>query len=197
AATPDHADALHLLGVIAYQNNRPEAAIELIDQAIRQNESFPAYHVSRGLALQAFRRLDEALASQDRALALDRHNVEALNNRGLVLQELERFVEALASYDQALAVSPDFAKALNNRGNALRALERYEEAVASYDRALACQPSLTEASYNRGEALRELEQSRPQTKLRNRSSGVNVEGSGAPTRRPAADASALLDSMYR
>jgi tetratricopeptide (TPR) repeat protein len=159
AAIPGHGDALHLLGVIAYQSNRPEMAIELIGQAIEHNGNIASYHTSCGLALQSLRRLGEALDNHDRALALDRDNVEALNNRGLVLQELERFDEALESYDRALAVRPDFAKALNNRGNALRALERLEEAVASYDRALALDPRLVETSYNRGEALRDLEQS--------------------------------------
>jgi tetratricopeptide (TPR) repeat protein len=197
SAAPEHADALYLLGIAAYQRGQSETAIDLIGQAIRQNSGVPAYHTGLGLALQALRRLDEALASHDRALALDRDNIEALNNRGLVQQELGRFEEALENYDHALALRPDFAKALNNRGNALRALERYEEAIASYDRALAIEPNLTEAICNRGEALSELEQSRLQTEPRSRSVGGQTGSPPASARQASVEPRALLDSMYR
>jgi tetratricopeptide (TPR) repeat protein len=48
------------------------------------------------------KRLDEALASYDKALALKSDYVDAFNNRGVAPLELERLDEALASYDQAL-----------------------------------------------------------------------------------------------
>jgi tetratricopeptide (TPR) repeat protein len=155
ALSPVQAEALYLLGVVAYQCARPELALELIGNAIQQNGSFPAYHTSYGLALQQLGRLHGALESHDRALALVPGNAEALNNRGLVLQELERFDEALESYDRALAIKPDLAMTLINRGNALRALHRLDEAVASYDRALALEPNSVEATYNRNNALKD------------------------------------------
>ena len=156
AAAPEHADALHLLGVIAYQVGRHDAALELIDQAIRHNGNSSLYYSNRGLALQGLQRLDEAVASYDRALALAADNAEAWNNRGLALHGLMRFEEAVASYDRALAVRPDPVGAFNNRGNAQRALGRLEEAVQSYECALAGRPDLAEAHYNRGDALRDL-----------------------------------------
>ena len=179
-AVPGHADALYLLGVIAYQSEQAETAIELIGRAIQQNGNSSAYHTGYGLALHKLARLDEALESYDKALAIEPDNAEALNNRGLVLHELERFEEALESYDQALASRPDFANALNNRGNTLRALGRLDEAVASYDRALAIEPNLTEATYNRAEAKTELERSQLPTGERDRSPTTQV------TRVPAA-----------
>ena len=156
AAVPDHADALHLLGVIAYQLGRPETALELIDQAIRHNGNNSQYYCNRGLALEGLQRLDEAVASYDRALTIVPKNPEAWNNRALALHGLMRFEEALASYDRALAVRPDFVEALNNRGNAQRALTRFEEALASYGRALAVRPDLAETHFNRGNILDEL-----------------------------------------
>jgi Tfp pilus assembly protein PilF len=67
-------------------------------------------HCSRGLALQGLKRLDEALASYDKALALKPDFAEVFNNRGQFLHELKRFEEALASYDKALALKPDYAE---------------------------------------------------------------------------------------
>jgi tetratricopeptide (TPR) repeat protein len=154
----DHADALHLLGVIAYQVGRHLVAIDLIGRAIQQNAHNPLYHAGYGLALQGLKRLDEAVASYDRALALQPDNAETLNNRGLALHELTHFGEALESYDRALAIRPDYAEVLNNRGNTLQELERLDEAITAYDRALALKPDLAEANHNRKQALRDIEE---------------------------------------
>jgi hypothetical protein len=61
ATVPGHADALYFLGLIAYQLNQPEMAIELIGKAIQQNGNISYYHTTCGLALQSLRRFDEAL----------------------------------------------------------------------------------------------------------------------------------------
>ena len=156
AAMPDHADALHLLGVIAYQFGQHQAAIQLIGRAIQYNGSDPSYYCSCGLVLQSLKRLDEAVASYDRALALKPDFAEALNNLGTTLQALARFDEALESYDRALALGPDYPAALNNRGNTLRQLARFDEALDSYDRALALKPDYAAALNNRGLALQQL-----------------------------------------
>ena len=91
--------------------------------------------------LQELKRLDEALASYDKALALKPNYAEAIYNRGVALQDLKRFDEALASYD-AIALKPDYAEAYNNRGNALLELKRPDEALASYDKAHRAQARL-------------------------------------------------------
>jgi protein O-GlcNAc transferase len=156
AAAPDHADALHLLGGIAYQTGRYEVAIELIGRAIAHNRNDPSYHCTCGLVLQGLNRLDEAVASYDRALAISPDHPAALINRGLVLQALERFDEALQSYDRVLAIVPDYVEVLINRGNALQYLGRFTEALESYDRALALNPEYAAALNNRGNALQHL-----------------------------------------
>jgi tetratricopeptide (TPR) repeat protein len=81
----------------------------------------------RGDALRALKRLDEALASYEEALAIEPDHVEALGSRGNVLSELKRLEEALVSYDRALAVRPDYVEALGNRADILAALKRFEE----------------------------------------------------------------------
>ena len=101
------------------------------------------------IALHELKRLDEALASYDRALSLRPDHAEALNNRGSALQELKRYDEALASYDRALSLRPDYAEALNNRGNVLQELKRLDEALASYDKAIALKPDYADGFMNR------------------------------------------------
>ncbi len=63
---PRHFDALHLLGVVAYQAGNPLQAVELIGKAIEINpNSSAAYNNERGNVLQSLKRLDEALDSFD------------------------------------------------------------------------------------------------------------------------------------
>jgi hypothetical protein len=74
------------------------------------SKNAPAFN-NRGLALQELKRLDEALASYDKALALKPDFAEVFNNRGLALQELRRFDEALLSFERALTLQPDYVDA--------------------------------------------------------------------------------------
>jgi protein O-GlcNAc transferase len=154
---PDQPDALHLLGVLAIQVGRHDAAAELIGRAVGLNAKNPGYHANLALALQHQGRFDEALKSLDQALALASDHVEALNSRGNVLMKLKRFADALASYDRLIAVKPDLPEAFNNRGIVLKEMDRPEQALSSYDRALALRPDYVEALYNRGNTLQRLD----------------------------------------
>jgi tetratricopeptide (TPR) repeat protein len=154
---PNHFGALHLLGVIAFQTQRMERAIQLIGAAIALNANVAAAHSNLGNALFDLKRNDEALASFDSAIALQPDFAEAYYNRGNVLLDLKRLAEALVSYDRAIALKPDYPKAYSNRGNVLHDLKRPAEAVASYDRAIALKPDFAEAHSNRGNALLDLQ----------------------------------------
>ena len=156
-AQPDQFDALRLLGVLRYQQQRFADALRLIAAALRSNARSAAALGHHGLILAALGRRDEALASYDQALLVNSHDVDVLNNRGNLLQVLGRYDEACASYDRVLAVQPRHADALGNRGNALRAHGRHDEALASYDRALSLVPGHVDALYNRGSLLVEDE----------------------------------------
>ena len=100
-----------------------------------------------------FKRLEEAVESYNRAIALNPDFAEAFNNRGNTLQSLRRFAEAVASYDKAIALKPNRAHQFNNRGNALMRLRRFVDALASYDKAITLDPHNVEAILNRARAL--------------------------------------------
>src|SRR5579872_6596192 len=67
---PNHADALHFLGVIAHQRGHNDAALELLEQAIARNDRVASFHNNLGNVLKALGRLDESVASYHRALTL-------------------------------------------------------------------------------------------------------------------------------
>jgi predicted O-linked N-acetylglucosamine transferase (SPINDLY family)/ADP-heptose:LPS heptosyltransferase len=153
---PKNYDAMHFLGVIAYQRNELQEAVDLIGRAIDVNPNVATPYSNRGNALKDLMRLDEALASYDHAIALKPDFAEAYSNRGLALRCLNRLDEALASYDKAIALKPSYAEAHSNRGNALRELNRPDEALANYDEAIALKPDFASAHFSRGNVLRDL-----------------------------------------
>jgi tetratricopeptide (TPR) repeat protein len=154
-ATPPFPEAMRR-AVAAYEHGRLGEADDLARAILGvRPDYFDALHLIAVINARQ-RRLDEALASYDRALVVQRDHAGALCNRGVTLHELKRFDEALASYDRALAARPDYAEALFNRGITLQELKRFEEALASYDRALLLRPTYAEALSNRGNTLHEL-----------------------------------------
>ena len=156
AQRPNHFDALHLLGVIAYQTTDLHQAEELIGQAIKINPNNAEAYYNRGNALKDLKRLDEAVASYDKAITLKPDFAGAYYSRGNALNDLKRLDEAIASFDKAITLKPDFAEAYNNRGNALKDLKRLDEAIASYDKVITVNPNFAGAYYNRGNALNDL-----------------------------------------
>jgi predicted O-linked N-acetylglucosamine transferase (SPINDLY family) len=111
---------------------------------------------NRGIALAQLQDHGQALASCDRALALNPGNPACLYNRGISLAALGQHEDALASYDKALALTPNFASAWDNRGNVLRDMGKAAQALESYDKAIALAPDGFRAHYNRGNVLCDL-----------------------------------------
>jgi protein O-GlcNAc transferase len=126
---PHHADAWHLLGVIAHQAGRHETAIEHIRHAIELNDTDPLFHNNLGEAYRARQMLAEAIACYRRALELDPTLVDAHRNLGLALQAQGQSEEAMACYRRALGLKPNFPKAYCNLGIVLRQKGRTTEAM--------------------------------------------------------------------
>jgi tetratricopeptide (TPR) repeat protein len=101
-------------------------------------------------------RLDEAIASYDRAISLDPDSPVPHVNRANALVEQGQVEQALAGYDRALALAPDFAHAHIARGLLLKEMERLEKALANVGRAIALQPELPDARRARASVLAAL-----------------------------------------
>src|SRR5215813_8457732 len=65
-----HADSLHLLGLVHWQTNRQDLAVDLITSAIRCNPNNHEYFLNLGKLLRDRNRLDEARKSFDIAIQL-------------------------------------------------------------------------------------------------------------------------------
>jgi tetratricopeptide (TPR) repeat protein/2-polyprenyl-3-methyl-5-hydroxy-6-metoxy-1,4-benzoquinol methylase len=154
AIDQNHADSLHLLGVIGLQLGRNEMAVDLIRKAIALDDRKPAFHNNIGLAFDALGRTEDAVLHYRRAVTLNPSYVEAHANLGAALLAQGKLDEAVARYQRALALKPDFAEAHNNLGNALKEQGKLDEAVTRYQRALTLKPAFAEAHNNLGNALK-------------------------------------------
>jgi predicted O-linked N-acetylglucosamine transferase (SPINDLY family) len=96
----------------------------------------------RGAALGWLGRFSEALASSDRALAINPKLAEIWQSRGLILFQLDRTAEAEMAYRRALALQPDHPEVLTGIGNCLALNGDVAAALACFDQALAIVPDL-------------------------------------------------------
>ena len=159
AANPDHADANHLLGVIAHQRGDHRGGIALIEKALTRKPGAAVFHRNLGTALLASGEAARAAAAHREALRLQPDFPEAHHSLAEALRVLEKPQEAEAHYRRALALRPGFAFARNGLGLALAAQGRYAEAEAAYRAALAESPDFAQALVNLAQALER--QSRP------------------------------------
>jgi tetratricopeptide (TPR) repeat protein len=154
--TPDHVDALKLLGYIAGAKLDYQSAAKYLGHALKLDPSSPECWYYRGAALQHLARHEEALASFNEALRLKPAIFQARHDAGLSLSALQRFGEAVINFDAAIALDPLSWKAYYNRGIALGYLKRYEDEIASYDKALSLNIDDAHILGNRGVALGQL-----------------------------------------
>jgi tetratricopeptide (TPR) repeat protein len=154
---PAHGDALHTSALLRRAAGDPAGAAQRLERAIAAQPGRAIFHTDLGLALQALRRPDDALAAFSKALALAPTSADILIARANLLRDLRRPAEALEGYEAALRLQPQRADAWAGHGDALLPLGRREEALASYERALALQPGLAAVWYNRATLLHGLD----------------------------------------
>jgi protein O-GlcNAc transferase len=85
-----NADALHLLGTVAYQTTHTDAAAELIRKAIAVNGMDATYHTSLGNVLHGQGKFEEAVACYEAAIELNPGSMAAYSNRGMLLHFMGR-----------------------------------------------------------------------------------------------------------
>lgn len=135
-AAPGLPDALHFLGVLRYQQMRPEEAITLIRQALAGAPDYADAHNNLGNIFKELRRLDEARAAYQRVIELAPHHAGAHNNLGVLARYVGDTEQALDYYRRAMELAPEAADAPFNLGNVYVELDRYEDAVHAYREAL-------------------------------------------------------------
>jgi predicted O-linked N-acetylglucosamine transferase (SPINDLY family) len=155
AADPNHPDAWHLLGVIAYQVGNHEAGVECIQRALAYRPHWAEAHYNLGNAWRGQGKLDEAVACYQRALQLKPDYAAAHNNLGNVFKDQGKLDEAMASYQRALKLRPDFFEVHYNLGKLFKDQGKLDQAMACYRRVLELKPEYSLAHNNLGNVFKE------------------------------------------
>ena len=152
---PDDSNALHYLGMIAFQRGEYPDAARLIEQAIKLDGNIPAFHFNLGNAYAQLGKFDSAIGAYRKATQLDPGFLVAHLSLGRMLGAQNRPDAAIESYRKAIALKPDHADAHNNLGFALQTQGKLDMAIRQYRKAVSIKPDFAEAHTNLGNALRE------------------------------------------
>lgn len=145
---PQNVEALHAIGILAFQTGDCQFAIDYLRQAISISPDNADYRSNLGLVLSNAGQLDEAIQEYQCAIRLRPDLAEAYNNLGNALKDQGRFSDAIEAYDRAIALKSDFADAHNNRAVSQQKLGAWLASTDSLRRALALEPNYVEAHYN-------------------------------------------------
>jgi adenylate cyclase len=136
------------LPVVFGSSASPEAdlkkADEMVARALLADPAYATAHLQKAWILWVEGRLDEAVAENERALALDPSMVDAYGNLGADYLDLGQFEKSIESFDKAIRLSPhDINPGYwdQQRGRAYIGLRQYEQAIESERRSLAINPN--------------------------------------------------------
>jgi tetratricopeptide (TPR) repeat protein len=95
----------------------------------------------------AFHQLGDFAAARkhyEKAMKLDKHYADAINNDGTVFYAMKKYKTAISRYRNALKLSPDSASFWSNLGTAQYSLGKYPEMAEAYQKALSLDPQIFE-----------------------------------------------------
>jgi predicted O-linked N-acetylglucosamine transferase (SPINDLY family) len=141
---------------VAHHVGKHDAAVELIQQALKRQPANPIYLNNLANALRALGRLQEAEAGYRQALTLNPRYAHAFYNLAVTLEQLGRGADAESAYREAIGVEPNLAEAHYNLGNLLQGLKRFDQSRSEYETVVRLRPQHAEAHNNLGNALKAL-----------------------------------------
>ena len=152
---PSHADALHMIGIIAWRAGKVGEALEHLQRSVATGGAHADTWKNLADMQVAAGNLHAGVANYEQALRLRPDFIVAWNHLGVALQNLGEWEKAADCYRRAIRLMPSFAPAYNNLGNALKAQKKWTEALEAFERALGLEPDRAEFAYTLGVALHE------------------------------------------
>ncbi len=131
-------------GDIATINHRWEEAAEAYGQAIVLNPRLLDAYARKAYALYFLRKLDDALAVADQALAMDPSSVRNLGVKALILKDQPGKVDlALMTINNAIKINPDAPRLYRFRGEVFIKMGKFR--IAQQDFVRACKMGAKES----------------------------------------------------
>lgn len=140
SGTPDP-QVLRLLAWCHQKQNRPEAALAAMRQAIELAPADPTLYASAAQMLLEERNFRAASGAIAKALELAPDNAQALKLKGQLDTEHGDLKQALATFERAVELDPSDPEALARLGSAQRMLLQFKESAATFERGIARFPA--------------------------------------------------------
>ncbi len=155
---PRNAQAIHLLGLIAYQVGRPVDAIQCLRLASELDATNPTFHADLGDVLRTQGQTPEAIAACQKAIELKPDMADVHHCLGVLHKKQGELDLAEQCFRQAITVDPNHAPAHASLGTLLRESDQMAEAQAMFERAVQLAPTNGDYYWNLGLCLYELGQ---------------------------------------
>lgn len=125
----DNFDALFLLGVINYEEQDYDSAIECYQKMLTMNSLSAEVHYNLANAFRKKGLFVEAVAHYLEALRLDPVLFEACHNLGIIMVQERRMDEAIAYFRKVITLNPDFYNAYYYLGILLQGKGQLEDSI--------------------------------------------------------------------
>jgi Flp pilus assembly protein TadD len=152
AHDPAHAEATHLLGLLAAQCGHLVAGIELMEKSARLNPDIFYFHNNLGETYKRAGRFADAAAAFARSDELRPGDPQTLHSRAVALERAGQLDDATQALGDIIARFPDFPRAPMSLGAILESQARYDEALDLFERAVALDPDYPKARAARAAA---------------------------------------------
>jgi predicted TPR repeat methyltransferase len=144
---PGHLDAMHMLGMVAFQRGHYEIAIKMLLQVLRKCPSSAAVLTNLGNIYVVNEQPDEAINVLKKAISIDPFASIAYNNLGNAYRLKGHCNQAISAYMRAIDLNHDFTDALANLGGVYYSEGKYDEAISYFDKTFKLNPEHPSAGH--------------------------------------------------
>ena len=157
SASSQHAPTMHLLGLIASQENQLQKAAKLVQRAIDLDSVCPVYHRSLGTILQHLGCFQDSVNAYQRVLSIVPNDHDIWNDLGYSFKLLGEIDQAYEHFQKSIAILPSYP-AFYNLGLLMQERGQLEESIVYYKKSIATNPNFDQAYNNLGNVFQETGQ---------------------------------------
>ncbi|TPI64511.1 tetratricopeptide repeat protein [Mesorhizobium sp. B3-1-7] len=152
---PNHAAALHFLGLLLHQTGRSEEGLDLIEQSVTLQPENADFLNNMGTVMRDLGRVAAAIDFFRGAVDIRPDQLAARDNLGSSLTQLGQFDAAEEIYRGTIGRNPFHVRARVGLAETLQEAGRLDEAIKLFREALSIRPKDAELLYGLGVAMME------------------------------------------
>jgi len=153
-----HADSLHVLGMIAHQQREYETAVECYQQFLKLKPDHAQIHYNLGVVLNELGDTAIAIEHYKKSISIDADDTAVHGHLADAYSKLERWEEAIKAYQQVLAIQAEDVVSIIKLGNVFLAAGLWTNSITRFEQALEIQPDNTLVHKNLGVSLHRIGQ---------------------------------------